>query len=61
MANIGQQKRIRRDAIDNQFFPIADYPNYQLNVGAQVPDAILEPFMYRETTVSANIGLVLRF
>jgi len=61
MVNFGRQKKMRQDAIDMQFFPIASYPNYDLKVGAPVPEGVLDPFMYKETTISVNGGLVIRF
>jgi hypothetical protein len=60
MVNIGRQKRMRQTAIDNQFFPISSYPNYSLNVGAPVPEAILDAFLYKATTVSVNAGIIIR-
>jgi hypothetical protein len=61
MLNVGTQKRMRKDAIDVQFFPIADYPKMDLQVGAPVPYAVLDKFMYKETVLALNIGVSIRF
>lgn len=58
--NFGRQYRMRTEAIDNIFFPIADYPNYDLNVSAPVPEEILKKYMYKEFTISANAGIIIR-
>ena len=61
MGNVGRQNRMRESAINNQFFPIANYPNYNLNVGAPVPEAILNPFLHRVTTLSLSVGVTIKF
>ncbi|MBO9561705.1 MAG: hypothetical protein J7621_02990 [Niastella sp.] len=60
MVNFGRQKRMHREAVESQFFPIADHPGQDLYVGAPVPEKVLEPFMHKVTTVSLNAGIIIR-
>ncbi len=60
MLNVGRQNRLRPEVIRDQFFPIADYTNYNLHVAAPVPDEVLAPFYKKVTTLSANAGLIIR-
>lgn len=59
MVNFGRQKRMRDEAIASRFFPISDYRN--LNVGAPVPEAILDPYLKNESLVVYNLGIIFRF
>jgi hypothetical protein len=61
MLNIGKQKRISKDIIDNIYFPISSYPDYRLQVGMNMPDGILDKYYHTETTLSLNFGVILRF
>lgn len=60
MTNIGWQKRMRPSAIKEKFYPIADYPNYQLAVGDPVPEAILGKSLKNSATVAFNGGIIIR-
>lgn len=63
MINFGRQKRMY-DFGPTIYFPIDHYKNSNgvsaLNVGAPVPEAILEPYLRTITTVSINTGIIIR-
>lgn len=59
--NISYAYRMRPESMEQQFFPISNYPGYNLAVGAPVPEEVIKPFCTRTTIYSMNGGIVLRF
>lgn len=54
------QNKMRDKPLKENYFPIADYKTFDLKVGAPVPEAVLKPFLGRESFISFNVGLMIR-
>jgi hypothetical protein len=58
MFNFGSVDRLRKQAREDQFYPLNIYPDVIVN--APVPRHILEPYMKKEFSLAINVGIIIR-
>lgn len=60
IVNYSAQNKMRAKPLKENYFPISDYPTFDLKVGAPVPEAVLKPFLKKESLATVNVGIVFR-
>jgi hypothetical protein len=58
MCNFGTVDRLRKQARDDQYYPLNIYPDVIVN--APVPQHILDPYQKKEFSLAINIGIIIR-